>query len=100
MVDRLIDFRDRHGDAGFVDVHYRDLVGDPVGTIGRIYGHFGDSLTEEAATAMQEHLASHPQGKHGAHAYTLADFGLDERAVRERFAAYVERFDIEEETPA
>jgi hypothetical protein len=78
-------------------VHYRDLVRDPVATVDRIYGHFGESLGDEAADAMREHLASHPQGKHGAHAYTLDDFGLDERAVRDRFAAYVERFGIEEE---
>ena len=41
--------------------------------------------------------ASHPKGKHGAHAYTLADFGLDEPAVRDRFAAYTERFGVEAE---
>ena len=52
--------------------------------------------SHEAEARMHAHLASHPQGKHGAHAYTLADFGLDEPAVRDRFAAYCERFDVEE----
>ncbi len=98
MVDRLVDFRDRNGDDGFVDVHYRDFVRDPVATVDRIYGHFGESLGDQAAGAMRRHLASHPKGKHGAHAYTLDDFGLDEPAVRDRFAAYVERFGIEEES--
>ena len=97
MVDRLVDFRDRNGDDGFVDVHYRDLVRDPVATVDKIYGHFGERLTDGAAIAMRAHLDSHPQGKHGAHAYTLDDFGIEERAVRDRFAAYVERFGIEEE---
>jgi hypothetical protein len=97
MVDRLVEHRDRHGDDGFVDVHYRDFVGDPIGTVDKIYAHFGETLTDEAAAAMRGHLASHPQGKHGAHAYTLDDFGLEERPVRDRFAAYVERFGIEEE---
>jgi hypothetical protein len=97
MVDRLVDFRDRNGDDGFVDVHYRDFVCDPVATVEQIYGHFGESLTDEAAAGMRSHLAAHPQGRHGAHAYTLDDFGLDVRVVRDRFAAYVERFGIEEE---
>jgi hypothetical protein len=97
MVDRLVDFRDRNGDEGFVDVHYRDFVRDPVGTVGAIYGHFGESLSAEAEAAMHAHLASHPKGKHGSHTYTLDDFSLDERAVRDRFAAYVERFGIGEE---
>jgi hypothetical protein len=97
MVDRLVEFRDRNSDDGFVDVHYRDLVRDPVATVDRIYGHFGESLSDEAETAMHDHLASHPKGRHGAHTYTLDDFGLDEQVVRDRFAPYVERFGIEEE---
>jgi hypothetical protein len=100
MVDRLIEFRDRNGDASFLDVHYRDFVTDPVGTVRTIYAHWGDDLTPDAAARMQAHLASHPQGKHGAHAYTLADFGLDERAVRERFAPYCERFAVHQEVPS
>ena len=38
-----------------------------------------------------------PKGKHGAHQYTLADFGLNESAVRDRFASYTERFAVEVE---
>ena len=98
MVDRLVEHRDRNGDDGFVDIHYRDFVADPVATVARIYAHFGETLSPTARPARcAQHLASHPQGKHGAHAYTLADFGLDEPAVRDRFAAYTERFGIEEE---
>ena len=43
---------------------------------------------------MHAHLVAHPKGKHGAHQYTLADFGLEESTVRDRFAAYTERFDV------
>ncbi|MCP5039685.1 MAG: sulfotransferase, partial [bacterium] len=50
----------------------------------------------EAATRqlMQAHLASNPRGKHGAHHYSLEDFGLDRAAVQMRFAGYCERFGI------
>jgi hypothetical protein len=97
MVDRLVDHRDREGDARFCDLHYRDLVADPVGAVRGIYAHFGEELPPDAAGLMQAHLAAHPQGRHGAHRYTLADFGLTETEVRDRFAAYCERFDVEEE---
>jgi hypothetical protein len=100
MVDRLVEYRDRAGDASFLDVQYRDFVTDPVGTVRTIYAHWGDELSPDAAAGMQQHLASHPQGKHGAHAYTLADFGLDERAVRKRFAPYCERFAVRQEVPS
>ncbi len=85
------------GDAQFYDLHYRDLVADPVRAVDGIYRHFGETLSPDATTRMQQHLASHPKGRHGAHAYTLADFGLREPDVRDRFAAYCERFDVEEE---
>jgi hypothetical protein len=100
MVDRLVEYRAREGDARFHDLHYRDFVADPVSAVRGIYARFGESLSPDAAAAMDAHLASHPQGAHGAHRYTLADFGLDERMVRERFAVYCERFGVEPELAA
>ncbi|MGZ4689914.1 MAG: sulfotransferase family protein [Acidimicrobiia bacterium] len=97
MVDRLVEHRDRHGDDRFFDLHYRELVADPVAAVGRIYAHFDETLSPAAEASMQAHLAAHPKGRHGAHTYTLAAFGLDETAVRERFAAYCERFGVEAE---
>ncbi len=98
MVDRLVEHRDRVGDARFYDLHYRELAADPVAAVSGIYAHFGETLSPVAETRMRAHLAAHPKGEHGAHAYTLADFGLRETDVRDRFAAYCERFDVEAET--
>jgi hypothetical protein len=97
MVDRLIAYRDREGDERFYDLHFRELTADPVGAVSGIYSHFGETLDPAAQSRMRAHLAAHPKGEHGPHAYTLADFGLGEAAVRDRFAAYCERFDVEEE---
>lgn len=97
MVDRLIEHRGRVGNDRFYDLHYRELVTDPVPAVDGIYAHFGETLSPEAKSRMHSHLAAHPKGKHGAHAYTLADFGLNEHDVRDRFAAYCERFDVEVE---
>ena len=94
MVDRLVEFRDRRPEVAVHDLHYRDLVADPVGAVADIYSHWGDELTPEAARRMHDHLASHPKDRHGAHHYSVADFGLDDRAVRDRFADYCERFEV------
>ncbi len=94
MVDRLGEFRDRRPDVAVHDLHYRDLVADPVGAVAAIYAHWGDEMTPEAAQRMHDYLEGHPKGRHGAHHYSVADFGLDERAVRDRFADYCERFDV------
>jgi hypothetical protein len=67
----------------FFDVSYDDLVADPVGTADAVYAHFGLPFGGAAADAMR---ALSTGGRAGAaHRYTLADFGLTEEQVEERF---------------
>ena len=65
---------------------YFDLIADPVATVEAIYRHFGIDMTDEARGAMQ---ASHEASKQGPrapkHTYSLADYGLTEEQVKERF---------------
>jgi hypothetical protein len=82
------------------DVHFRDFRADPVGTVRRIYSHFGMSLGAEAERRMQHFIALHPQNEHGRHEYTLEGAGLDMEAERGRFEAYQKRFDIPAEISA
>ncbi len=98
-IDSLNGFRDANPDAQIVDVRYADLVGDPVATMERVYGAFGDELTGQARSAMQAHVDSRPKGKFGKHKYDLDEFGLDAPALAERFAGYVERYQIPLESP-
>jgi len=75
--------RARHDAAHFFDVSYDDLVRDPLGTVESVYGYFGLPFTGAAADAMR---ALSSDGRTGiAHRYALADFGLTEEKVAERF---------------
>lgn len=94
IVDRVMAWRDAHGDVRFHDVAYDALVDDPVGTVRRIYGHFGDELGPDAEAAMRAYAAKNPQGMRGRHSYALEELGLDGGALEERFAAYRSRFGI------
>lgn len=70
----------------FVDVDYRDLVGDPLGTVGGIYDAFGLDLTEPARESMSAmHDASRTGARRPNHSYSLADYGLTEDSVKARF---------------
>lgn len=95
-IDRA--YRDR--DAGvapasqFFDVRYKDLVRDPLGTVRRLYAHYGLTLTDAAADRMQRFLLANPQGRDGRHAYGLAEFGLDADEERARYRAYSERVGV------
>ena len=85
------------GEAPFVDVHYRELVLDPMKQVQRICDAAGAPLPAEAERAMRGFLAAHPQHEHGVHAYALADFGLDPAVVEAAFAPYRERYAIDSE---
>jgi hypothetical protein len=91
--------RDARGNAGapVFDMHFRELIRDEIAMVRRIYAHFDLDLGAEAETRMRRFLAAHPQDKHGAHRYTLADAGLDAATERARYRAYQERYRIESE---
>jgi hypothetical protein len=93
-IDAVDTFRNAHRDRLIVDVHYADLVRDPVGTIRRVYAAFGDELDGRALRAMAEYVESHPKGRFGHHAYDVAEFGLDAELITDRFRRYVEHYDI------
>jgi len=63
-------------------------------SIARIYDHFERELTPATRAAMEARIVRNPRHAHGAHAYALEKYGLSPADVRERFAAYVERFDL------
>jgi hypothetical protein len=81
----------------FVDIQYRDLLRDPIGSIRAIYAQLGWTLDDEAERRMRIHLANHPKDRHGPHRYSLESFGLDPEAIAHRFKAYREYFDVQEE---
>lgn len=76
----------------FYDVRYVDLMRDPIGTVRALYTYFDLPFTPGAETRMRRFLAENPKDKHGRHAYTLEDFGLDRDRERERYRKYAERF--------
>ncbi len=100
LITRGMEVRSKEEQRGdslsiFQDVHYANLVSDPMGTIKSIYEGFGLELSPEADERMRSYLADSPQHKHGKHRYTLEQFGLDADVVRERFRSYCERFSLD-----
>ena len=81
----------------FVDVQYRDLLRDPIGSIRAIYAKLSWTLDAESERRMQMYLGNHPKDRHGPHRYSLESFGLDPGAIAHRFKTYREYFDVKEE---
>ena len=88
--DYITLFRDAHRDAAekFIDITYRELVSNPMKVVQRIYERLDISLTEVAAERMRQLAAARSRYQKPITSPTLAYFGLDPAAERERFAGY------------
>ena len=93
-LERFLHDRDTLAPDRFLDVAYEEIVVSPVQTVERIYEHLGWSLPDETRRAMNNFLAENPKDKHGAHRYSLAEYGLDRDTEVKRYAGYCERFNI------
>jgi hypothetical protein len=89
-------------DAGLPEpihhVHYKALVADPVGTVGNLYRHFGETLDPAAEASIGRYVRERPNGGYGPRLYRFEDHGLDSGLEREKFRGYMRHFGIEAET--
>ena len=79
------------------DLHYLDLLRDPVDALRRAYDHLGLPFSDELPDRITGYLAKRPQNKHGTHRYDPADFGMDPATIRADFATYLDRYGVETE---
>ncbi len=70
------------------DILYFDFMQDPIGTIAKLYEHFGWEYTADTRERMRRHLAAHRQGAHGRYVYGFENTGLDPETERPRFGSY------------
>jgi hypothetical protein len=91
--------RDRIGrdDDRFFDVHYLDLMADPIGILGAAFDRFGVPFDADSIGGVERFLADNPQTKHGVHRYSAGQFGLDAGRLHRRFGAYMDQFRVKPE---
>jgi len=82
----------------FGDVHFTDLIADPLDAISRAYAAIGRTMTDAHRDAVTDYLAARPRDKHGRHAYTAREWGFDPEVIRRDLAPYIDHFDIASET--
>lgn len=95
--NRIMDFRDKYGEDKIIDVHYADLVSDPVGETRKLYAKLGDDWTAEAEAGVQKWVDDNPQNKFGKHDYKLAQYGLSKERLEPLFERYLSRYDVARE---
>ena len=81
----------------FVDVHFTELMGDPVSTMSAAYARMGRDFTDNHAAAVLDYLAHKPKGKFGVHRYQPEDWGFTAESLREAMAPYIGHFGVASE---
>jgi hypothetical protein len=74
-------------------IHYKNLVGDPIGTIQAIHDYFGIPLTDHGREGMETYLRENPRDNRPPHRYPIPD-GEALAEARRVYARYQEYFDV------
>jgi hypothetical protein len=93
-MEHAIEERARIGEDRFLDVHHRDLVADPKGTIRAVYEWLGLELTPSVETSIFDWQEANRMGSQGTHRYTAEQYGLTTDRIRSDYDFYIRRFDV------
>ncbi|CAD5124585.1 DgyrCDS12858 [Dimorphilus gyrociliatus] len=77
----------------FVDVHFKDLIKNPIETVQQIYNQLDQELTTEAKENMTKFLSNHKKSNAKAK-YNIEEFGLTENQIRQKFKFYTDYFKV------
>ena len=81
----------------FVDVHFTELMSDPVATLSAAYARMGRDFTDSHAVAVLHYLAHKPKGKFGVHRYAPEDWGFTAEGLRASMAPYIDHYGVRSE---
>jgi len=73
-------------------LHYSDYMNDPIASVEGIYDWLGLDLTDLPRAAMQDWLRHDPLRVARSATWSLADFGVDEKDLAQKFDFYYDRF--------
>lgn len=90
LTDRAIEFHQRPHSLEIMEIHYLDLVRDPVAMAREIQGRAGRPVDKAGEEAMRAWLAANPS--HKKHRYSLEQYHLNPETVDRTFQRYSERF--------
>jgi len=98
LIGKSLEQRKRlaHKSDQFFDVKMSETVSDPLDVVRRMYAHFGYPLRDEVEAKMAAFMKDNTRDKHGLHAYTPEDFGIDPERDRAPFEEYIDHFGLAE----
>lgn len=82
----------------FIDLHFSDLMRDPVKALEAVYRQSGKVFSLDYQHAISNYLAQKPKGKHGKHSYRPEDWGMDTPTLKQQAKDYTESYQVKRES--
>ncbi len=82
----------------FIDLHFSDLMEDPIAALQAVYEQVGKPFDAEYIAAIRSYLDRKPKGKHGKHSYQPEDWGLTTMTLIEKAQPYMTSYKVGSES--
>ncbi len=77
-----------------VDLHFSELMADPVAAVEKLYGQMDRPFLGEHADAIRRYIAAKPKDKFGKHEYSPEEWGFDPAKLREKMLPYTDHYGV------
>ena len=76
----------------FVDIHYSEVIKQPLQQAERALTRMGITVTPEMESVMAEFLVGNKREQRASHQYSIEEYGLTEQDIEREFADYRARY--------
>ena len=91
-MERHMAWREVNPQVEVLDLSFREICVDSLGTAGKIHDFLELPLTANARRRIESWDQENPRHKHGKLELTLEMYGLEERVINAKFGPYREAF--------
>jgi len=77
-----------------VDIKYDDFIKNPLMEIKKVYASLQMDMTIETENSIQQFLLNGKSKSKRKHNYSLSEFGLDDKNIRDQFRDYMLKYDF------
>ena len=77
-----------------IDINYHDFIQSPLNQIKNVYLQLGFDMTIETENNIESYLSQNQSNTKPGHQYSLDEFGLDKKIIKDQFRDYMLNYDF------
>ena len=93
-LNKGIEYRKNIPSHNIVDLSYQEFIKNPLDYIKNSYAHLGFDMTTKTENDIQEYISQDRKKSMSSHNYSLGEFGLTEKKVKDQFRDYMLNYDF------